>query len=204
MSCITILFYSSSGLAAKLFQTGAKIGFLNGFQYLCEDVKHCNVEKRHFRLLALLLASMLIFLTGCQKIKDIRMTSVKIASLDVKGLKGADISLDVGVYNPASQITVSEIQGEVRHSGKVIGRVAIAPVVINARSEEIYEVKAAVSIAEGVSFRDLMIFADLRKIGECTVDMSAKAKIKGRGTKKFSFKDIPLKELLEKAGNEKI
>ena len=183
---------------------GTKIGFLNGFEYLCEDVKLCNVEKRHFRLVALLLASMLLLLTGCQKIKDIRITSSKIVSLDVKGLKGADVRLSVGVYNPAGQISISEIEGEVKYSGKVIGRVAIDPVVIKARSEEEYDVKAAISIAEGVSLRDLMVFADLRKLGECTVDMSAKAKIKGGGTKKFSVKDIPLKELLEKAGNEKI
>lgn len=183
---------------------GTKIGFLNGFEYLCEDVKLCNVEKRHFRLVALLLASMLLLLTGCQKIKDIRITSSRIVSLDVKGLKGADVRLSVGVYNPAGQISISEIEGEVKYSGKVIGRVAIDPVVIKARSEENYDVKAAISIAEGVSLRDLMVFADLRKLGECTVDMSAKAKIKGGGTKKFSVKDIPLKELLEKAGNEKI
>lgn len=162
------------------------------------------MEKRHFRLVALLLASMLLLLTGCQKIKDIRITSSKIVSLDVKGLKGADVRLSVGVYNPAGQISISEIEGEVKYSGKVIGRVAIDPVVIKARSEEEYDVKAAISIAEGVSLRDLMVFADLRKLGECTVDMSAKAKIKGGGTKKFSVKDIPLKELLEKAGNEKI
>lgn len=181
-----------------------KIGFLNGFQYLCEDVKLCDVEKRHFRLLASVLALMLVLLTGCQKIKDIRITSAKIVSLNVKGLKGAELTLAVGVYNPSVQISVSEIEGEVKHSGKVIGRVAIAPVVIKARSEEIYDVEAVVSIAEGVSLRELMMFADLRKLNGCTVDMSAKAKIKGGGTKKISVKDIPLKELLEKAGNEKI
>lgn len=193
---------------AALRQTGVtegtKIGFLNGFEYLCEDVKLCKVEKRYFRLLALLLASMLVFLTGCQKIKDIRITSVKIVSLDVKGMKGADIRLSVGICNPAGRILISEMEGEVKHSGKIIGRVAIAPVIIKAKSEETYDLEAVVSIAEGVTLRDLMVFADLRKIGECTVDMSAKAKIKGGVTKKFSVKDIPLKELLEKAGNEKI
>lgn len=183
---------------------GTKIGFLNGFQYLCEDVKLNDVEKRHFRLLALVLASMLLLLTGCRKINDIRITSVKVTSLNVKGLKGADLNIAVGVSNPSVQVSVSEIEGEVKHSGKVIGRVAIAPVVIKARCEEIYDVEAVVSIAEGVSLRELMMFADLRKLNGCTVDISAKAKIKGGAAKKFALKDIPLKELLEKAGNEKI
>ena len=183
---------------------GTKIGFLNGFEYLCEDVKPCKVEKNYSRLLALMLAAMLVLLAGCQKIKEIRITSVKVTSLSVKGLKGADVSLAVGVFNPSVQISVSEIEGDVKHSGKIIGRVASAPVVIKARSEEVYDIKAVLSIAEGVSLRELMMFADPRKLNECTVDMSAKAKIKGGGTKKFSVKDIPLKELLEKAGNEKI
>ena len=110
------------------------------------------MEKRYSRLLALMLAAMLVFLAGCQKIKDIRITSANITSLSVKGLKGADVSLAVGVFNPSVQISVSEIEGEVKHSGKIIGRVAIAPVIIKAKSEETYDLEAVVSIAEGVTF----------------------------------------------------
>ena len=151
-----------------------------------------------------MLAAMLVFLAGCQKIKDIRITSAKVTSLSVKGLKGADVSLAVGVFNPSVQISVSEIDGEVKHSGKVLGRVAVAPIVLKPKSQEKYNIEATVRIAEGATLRDLMMFADVRKLGECTVDVSVLAKIKGGGKRRLAVNDIPLKELLERVSNEKI
>ena len=148
--------------------------------------------------------SALFLLSGCQKIKDIRVTSTKITSLSISGLRGADIALEIGVDNPAQQISLSEIEGELKHSGKVLGRVAVAPVILKPKTQETYQIDAKVSIAEGATLRDLMMFTDFKKLAECTVDMSAVAKLKGAGKKKVSFKDIPMKELLERVSNEKI
>lgn len=162
------------------------------------------MENRRFKILVLALVSAVFMLAGCQKIKDIRVTSTKIVSLDIRGLSGAEIILEVGVYNPAQQITLSEIEGELKHSGKVLGRVAVAPIVLKPKTQEKYNIEATVKIAEGATLRDLMMFADVRKLGECTVDISALAKIKGGGKKRIAVNDIPLKELLERVSNEKI
>ena len=91
-----------------------------------------------------------------------------------------------------------------KHSGKVLGRVAVAPIVLKPKSQEKYNIEAIVKIAEGATLRDLMMFADVRKLGECTVDVSALAKIKSGGKKRLAVNDIPLKELLERVSNEKI
>ena len=154
------------------------------------------MENRRFKILVLALVSAVFMLAGCQKIKDIRVTSTKIVSLNIRGLSGAEIILEVGVCNPAQQITLSEIEGELKHSGKVLGRVAVAPFVLKPKTQEIYDIEVALSIAEGASLRDLMMLTDIRKLNECTVDLSAVAKIKGGGKKKLAVKDIPLKELL--------
>ena len=70
--------------------------------------------------------------------------------------------------------------------------------------QEKYDIEATVRIAEGASLRDLMMFTDLRKLGECTLDVTALAKIKGGAKKRLALNEIPLKELLEKVSNEKI
>ena len=162
------------------------------------------MENRRFGILVLALVSAVFLLGGCQKIKDIRVTSAKIESLNIRGLSGVEIRLAVGVDNPAQQITLSEIEGEVKHSGKVLGRVAVAPFVLKPKIHETYHLEATVSIAEGATLRDLMKFTDLRKLGECTVDISALAKIKGGAKKRLTVRDIPLEELLERVSNEKI
>ena len=63
---------------------------------------------------------------------------------------------------------------------------------------EKYDIEATVRIAEGASLKDLMMFTDLRKLGECTLDVTALAKIKGGAKKRLALNEIPLKELLEK------
>ena len=148
------------------------------------------------KILLLTVISAVFLLGGCQKYKEIEVTSVKMETLNVRGLRGADVVLAVEVDNPAGQISVSEIEGEVKHSGKVLGRVAVAPFVLKPKTQEIYNLEVSLSIAEGASLRDLMMFTDIRKLNECTVDLSAVAKIKGGGKKKLAVKDIPLKELL--------
>ena len=162
------------------------------------------MENKRFKILVLTLISAAFMLAGCQKIKDIRVTSTTIVSLNVRGLSGAEIILEVGVDNPARQISLSEIEGDLKHSGKVLGRVAVAPIVLKPKSQEKYNIEATVRIAEGATLRDLMMFADVRKLGECTVDVSALAKIKGGGKRRLALNDIPLKELLERVSNEKI
>ena len=150
------------------------------------------------------MVSAVFMLAGCQKIKDIRVTSTEIVSLNIRGLSGAEIVLRVGVDNPAQQISLTEIEGELKHSGKVLGRMAVAPVVLKPKTQEKYDIEAIVRIAEGASLRDLMMFTDLRKLGECTLDVTALAKIKGGAKKRLALNEIPLKELLEKVSNEKI
>ena len=147
----------------------------------------------------MVMVSAVFMLAGCQKIKDIRVTSTEIVSLNIRGLSGAEIVLRVGVDNPAQQISLTEIEGELTHSGKVLGRMAVAP-----KTQEKYDIEATVRIAEGASLRDLMMFTDLRKLGECTLDVTALAKIKGGAKKRLALNEIPLKELLEKVSNEKI
>ena len=149
-----------------------------------------------------MLATMLS-LTGCKNVKDIRITSAKLESVSPRGFKSLDVFFTVGVDNPARQVKISEIDGSLKHSGKVIGKLAMDPFVLTARSSETYTFKANVSLAKGAGFKDLMMLASPDGLNECTVDLTAKAAYGKGAPMPVKLKDIPLKELLDKIENEK-
>ena len=145
----------------------------------------------------------LLSLTGCRKYEQIQILSGKVESLKMNGLRTAELVLKVEVSNPAGKVSVEDVNGRVKHSGKVIGNVSLAPLRLHPRTTGEYRVDAKVTLERGVSLMDLMNLMDVRRLKECTVDISAKGKAAGVKVKK-EYKDIPLKKLLEDHSNEKI
>ena len=151
----------------------------------------------------LVVSVMALALAGCGKVKDITVTSLQLESIAPQGLKGIDVYMAVGIDNPAFQIGLEDIHGSLKHSGKVLGRVTMDPMVLQRKSAEIYHVKAFLSLGEDAGLRDLLMLTNIEKLYECTVDVSATPRLKsGLGTP-ITLKDIPLKKLLEDDENEK-
>jgi hypothetical protein len=155
------------------------------------------------RLVLAILSAMLLTLGGCGKVKDIKVTSVKVESIAPQGLQGINVFLAVGIDNPAFQIGLEDINGALKHSGKVLGRVAMDPFTVQARSAEIYHVRAFVTLGEEATLRDLLMLTDMAKLNECTVDVSATPRLKSGLGAPIDIKDIPLKKILDKTNNEK-
>lgn len=155
------------------------------------------------RLVLLVLSAMLLTLGGCKKVKDIRVTSVAVEAISPQGLKGINVFLAVGIDNPAFQIGLEDIHGALKHSGKVLGRVTVDPFTVQARSAEIYHLRAFVTLGEDATLRDLLMLTDMAKLNECMVDVSATPRLKSGIGAPLTIKDIPLKKLLEKTDNEK-
>lgn len=155
------------------------------------------------RLFLVILSAMLLTLGGCKKIKDINVTSVKVEAIAPQGLQGINIFLAVGIDNSAFQIELEDIKGALMYSGKVLGRVAMDPFTVQARSAEIYHVRAFVTLGEDATLRDLLMLTDMAKLNECTVDVSATPRLKSGLRAPITIKDIPLKKFLEKTYNEK-
>ena len=155
------------------------------------------------RLVLAILSAMLLTLGGCGKVKDIKVTSVKVESIAPQGLQGINVFLAVGIDNPAFQIGLEDINGALKHSGKVLGRVAMDPFTVQARSAEIYHVRAFVTLGEEATLRDLLMLTDMAKLNECTVDVSATPRLKSGLGAPINIKDIPLKKILDKTNNEK-
>ena len=175
----------------------AKIGFFDEYRYLCEYVNVSKVRNLAHKFMLVLLALMVLTSTGCKKIKDIKVTSVDVEAIAPQGLTGVNVYLAVGIDNPAMQISFEDIKGALKHSGKVIGRVAMDPFVLQARSAEIYHLKAFLTLGEDATLRDLLLLTNVERLNECVVDVSATPRLKGGLGAPVTIKDIPLKKLLE-------
>ena len=152
------------------------------------------------KLLIVFLSVLVLSFSGCKgvrKVKDIKVTSVKIEAVSPQGLTALGVYLAVGIENPALQIGLEDIEGALKHSGKVLGRVTVDPFIIQARSAETYHLRAVVRIGEDATLRDLLMLTDMAQLYECTLDVSAKPRLKSGLAAPITVKDIPLKKLLE-------
>ena len=123
--------------------------------------------------------------------------------MNMRGFRSVDIVLSVEVSNPAGKVALEDVTGVLKHFGKVIGNVTLAPLELRPRTVGQYKVEARVELAGNVGLRDLMKLMDVRTLNELTIDVSAVGKVSGIKMKK-AYKDIPLKKLLEDHNNEKV
>ena len=149
------------------------------------------------KLPVLVLCVLVLCLSGCNKVKQIKVTSVALESVGLRGLKGLDVGVAVGIDNPAFSVDLSEIEGALKHSGKVLGRVSLDPFILHGRSAEIYHLRALVSLEKGVGLQELIPYMKIEMLEQCTLDVSVKVTYKKSVSKVLNFKDIPVKKLLE-------
>lgn len=151
------------------------------------------------RVILIVVSAMALCLTGCkdiQNIKNIKVTSVAVETISPNGLRGMTVGLAVGVDNPSFHVDLSEINGTLKLSGKVLGRVTMDPFTLHGKSAEIYHLRAVVTIEQGVTLSELAALLDMETLNQCMVDVSARATLKNGLSKVLNFNDIPVKDLL--------
>lgn len=157
----------------------------------CFQVKN-NRNTILFAVVCLLLSCM----AGCSRYQEIRITGGKIESVSMVGLRTVNLTLTVGIDNPAGKLDVREADGTLTYFGKVIGRVTLDPFIVNSKTDSDHRLSARVDISPEVGFRELMNFMDVNRLYDCTVDVHVKGFVAGVAVKK-NIKDLPLKKLLE-------
>lgn len=180
----------------------AKIGFFGEYIYLCVDIKGYKVKRKSLFILIGMLAFVLLTMTGCNKYEQITITSAEIESVQMSGMKAVDVTMLVMISNPAGKVVVNSAEGTVKHFGKVIGTVTLAPMTLMPRRLAEYHPQAHVELAPGLKILEVLSLADPKKIEEMVVDLSFSGKAVGVTINK-TIKDVPLKKLLEKTINEK-
>lgn len=149
------------------------------------------------RYAAIILAVAMLGLCGCSRYKQIRPVSAQLESIMPSGLRSVAAVVAIVVDNPAGQVALSEIEGVLSRSGKVFGRVAVDPFILEARSLETYSLKAVLTLDGDVTLIDVMSLLKGNAFEDFTVDLHAKASLKGGASKRLAFEDLPLKELYE-------
>ena len=161
------------------------------------------MKRKSLIILVALLAFVLSSLTGCRKYEQIVVTSGNIESVEMEGLKAVNVVLRLEIDNPAGKVILESAEGTVKHFGKVIGKVTLAPMALMPRRTAEYHVKAHLELAPGLKLKEILSLAAPGKIEEMVVDLSFTGKAGVVAIRK-NIDDVPLKKLLEKTINGKI
>ncbi len=161
------------------------------------------MKRKSFVILIVMLVYGLLSLTGCHKYEQITITSGEIESVMMDGMRAVDVALLVSIDNPAGKVVVKTAEGTVKHFGKVIGTVTLAPMTLLPKRLSEYHVQARIELAKGLKLMEVLSLADPKKIEEMVVDLSFTGKAAGVAVKR-NINDVPLKKLLENTRNGKI
>lgn len=112
------------------------------------------------------------------------------------GLRSVAVNAKIEIDNPAQQISLTDIEGVVSHSGKVIGRVAVDPFILEARTLGEYHLRAVVTLEEGTSIFNVMSLVRNETIYDSVIDVYFKASLKGGLSKKMAFEGVSVRSLM--------
>lgn len=158
-----------------------------------------SVKSFSYRLL-LLVSTAILSLASCGKISEIRPTSFELESIAPKGLYSVAADFKLGIHNPAMQIALSDIFAEVMLDGKVVGNLSLAPFVMEAKSDNVYDMNALVALNKGFSIINLLpMLKDPEALKNAYINVKVKATLKSGLSKNLEWNEIPVEELLKLA-----
>ena len=98
------------------------------------------------------------------------------------------------------QIALSDIFAEVMLNGKVVGNLSLAPFVMEAKSDNVYDMNALIALNKGFSIINLLpMLKDPEALKNAYVNVKVKATLKNGLSKNLEWNEIPLEELLKLA-----
>lgn len=154
--------------------------------------------KRAVELITIVIAT--LFITSCSgSFKDIKVTSCDIVSITPRGLSAFDASLNLGVENPAPQVTLSEMYAIIKMDQSPCLHLTADDVTIAPRSEAVYNVLFHGNLDENFNpFTLLQLFNQQQDMSVLTADIYFRGTLKSGLGKYFEYKDIPIKDLLNR------
>lgn len=137
-------------------------------------------------------------LVSCNKIREIRPTSFELVSVSPKGFYSADVDFRLGIHNPALQIGFSDIFAEVVLNGKVIGNVSVAPFVMEAKSDNVYDMNALLALNKGTSVLNLIpLLKNPDAMKNAHINLRVRATLKNGISKELVWNEVPVEKLIK-------
>lgn len=150
------------------------------------------------RLLTLLsIVTLMMSLTSCAGVKDIKLTSFAVKSVSLSGLKSVNGVLALGIENPIMGFTISDLKGVVNRKGEEFATFSAGKLPVSRKSSKVYPLSCSGSIAKNVGLLDLMKLAGSKDFSDLTVDISVKIKLRCGIGKTLRFKEMKVSELME-------
>jgi len=146
-------------------------------------------------LLAVAVAAAALLAAGCgvSRIKDIRLDSAGVKYIVPTSARSLDAVLLLSIENPAMSFTVSNVEGAVRQEDKVLVTFTAGPLPLEGKTTRVYELPCTATLADGVSYLDLLVIAARRSLDGLKADVNLYAATKnGVLGAPLSFKDIDL------------
>lgn len=128
--------------------------------------------------------------------KDIKVTSCDIVSISPRGLSAFDASLNLGISNPAPQVTLSEMYAIIKMDQVPCLHLTAEDVTIAPRSEAIYNASFHGTLDENFNPFALLQLLNRPDETELTADISFRGTLRSGLGKYFEYKGVPIKELL--------
>lgn len=163
-----------------------------------------TMMKKKTIILLLAIISAFSILTSCADTKDIKITSFEIVSVTPKGMDGLDALVKIGINNPSVSFEVSDLVGTLKLEGAPCLSITADQLIVSGKTIKVYSVPLQGKMSEGFNpFQLLRIIngysLDFDKL---TVDVSAKASLRGGIGKKLEFNDLKIGEYIVKKKNE--
>jgi hypothetical protein len=137
-------------------------------------------------------------LVSCNKIREIRPTSFELVSVSPKGFYSADVDFKLGIHNPALQIGFSDIFAEVVLNGKVIGNVSVAPFVMEAKLDKVYDINALLTLNKGTSVLNLIpLLKSPDAMKNAHINLRVRATLKNGISKELVWNEVPVEKLIK-------
>lgn len=149
---------------------------------------------------AIILALAVLLVAGCGGgIRNISVTSFRLASVNLQGLSGITALAEVGIHNPSAGFEVTDIRAVIRMDGEPFAVLTSDSLAIEGRSDKVYELPVTGRMAGGFNPLHLLRMAGGDwDSGRMTVDVTARVSFRGGVGKNVEYKDIPLDTLMEK------
>ena len=152
---------------------------------------------KRFRGILMLLV-VVIFFTGCNDIKNIN--NIKLSSCGVKYITPTSLRSMTGVLlleidNPSLNFTVSDVEGCVKFSDRKMLLFTAGEVPVQRHSIQVYELPCTVTLADKVSYLDLMAIAAKSSYEGLTADVDLRVTLKSGVGTTLHYKDIDLSQI---------
>ncbi len=159
------------------------------------------------RTLSIILPALALLLTSCTgnitKVKEMQLTSFKISSVSPAGLKAVDLTMELGIDNPAVQFTLSDIQLDLYRLDQPLGSFTNSQdLLVKGSTVGTYTLSGRVSLSDGVSLAQLLSYVSQPDPADYSLSYSALVTLKSGVHTTLSKKNVPLSEFLSNEDSE--